>query len=705
MPKVGATWPRSICPPRRHHALERRRSISPPRRRGESAPAAVSNVSAIPHEQIPRRVRAALPKANPSAPLADAAWRRIDLHIHTPASVDYQQAGVRIIDILRRAEERGLDAIALTDHNSVRGYADLWREIEDLELLEYLKRLEPAEAERLGEFRRLLSRILVLPGFEFTAQFGFHILAIFPEGTSVRLMEHLLLLLGIPEDRFGSGEVGATTDVLRAYEILANHGALVIGAHVNSTHGIAMQGLRFGGQTKIAYTQDPNLHALEVTDLLPTTNRRSTARFFSGSKSEYPRRMHCIQGSDAHRIEQDPARESNLGVGDRPTEVLLPEMSFAALKQLFTGSNFELSRPYTPPPSDPVKAARLDGNTAHQAFHESTATKRGQGAILRDVVAFANSVGGRIYLGVSAAEKRAVAGVGDPVSLIAELTAEIATQITPAITPTFETVETDGKPIVIIDVAEGTRKPHAIHPGGIYVRRGAESAPATRDEIVLMVTGAADLVQTGAASSPATDGAAPSNGRPVSASREAAVGGESFDASDLPRRSRALPTPSPVAEVSPPDAGSLLADAMQPLVQIAPSRAEPPAMYEEVVGADPIAPTTGIEILDAFELDGARYYTLRDLRYHKLIHNVTRSTDRRLWRAAISQREKGELDASAVRWDGDYGLWRSYRQRAGDRRYDLVFRGDGDPRIFFGVSEAGMNGRWKPFVVVPKAPE
>ena len=135
-------------------------------------------------------------------------------------------------------------------------------------------------------------------------------------------MEHLLLLLGVPEEKFGSGEVGATTDVLRAYEVLADHGALVIGAHVNSTHGVAMQGLRFGGQTKIAYTQDPHLHALEVTDLVPVSNRRSTARFFSGIKSEYPRRMHCIQGSDAHRLERDPNRESNLGVGDRPTEVL-----------------------------------------------------------------------------------------------------------------------------------------------------------------------------------------------------------------------------------------------------------------------------------------------------------------------------------------------------------------------------------------------
>jgi hypothetical protein len=56
-----------------------------------------------------------------------------------------------------------------------------------------------------------------------------------------------------------------------------------------------------------------------------------------------------------------------------------------------------------------------------------------------------------------------------------------------------------------------------------------------------------------------------------------------------------------------------------------------------------------------------------------------------------------------VRWDGDFGLWRSYRQRAGDRRYDLVYRGDGDPRVFFGVSEAGMSGRWKSLLPTAKA--
>jgi len=604
------------------------------------------------------------------------------------------------MDILLRAEARGLDAIALTDHNSVRGYANLWREIEDLELLEYLGRLNPAELERLTEFRRLLGRILVLPGFEFTAQFGFHILAIFPEVTSVRMMEHVLLLLGVPEDRFGSGEVGATTDVLRAYEILASHGALVIGAHVNSTHGVAMQGLRFGGQTKIAYTQDVNLHALEVTDLLPASNRRSTARFFSGTKTEYPRRMHCIQGSDAHRLEQDAERETNLGVGDRPTELLLPEVSFSAIKDLLTSQHFDRTRPYTPPPSDPVKAARLDGNTNTQAFHESVASKRGILAVVRDAVALANASGGQIYLGVSPVERRPVAGVNEPTKTVEELQSELNTQIEPHIDCVVDLTSTDGKPVIVVTVPEGSQKPYAVVPGGIFIRRGGESAAANRDEIVRMVQGVASAQFQ--ATPPSIPEATSIEDSPVSLQRKSTL------ASNQVSRQR----PDEPRSVDNRTILQLTAEKHDP--QLPDSRSAENGSsarsevalesYEEVVSPDPITPTTGVEVIDSFEQDGTTYYTLRDLRYHKLVYNVTRHTDRRLWRAAITQREKSELDESTVNWDGDFGLWRSYRQRTGDRRYDLVYRGDGDPRVFYGVSEAGMVGRWKPLLATAKTP-
>ncbi|MCZ7673679.1 MAG: hypothetical protein M5U34_44500 [Chloroflexi bacterium] len=108
-------------------------------------------------------------------------WRRMDLHIHTPASNDYQQPEISYLDILRRAEIRGLDIIAFTDHNTVAGFQAMKKEIEQLLWLESLDRMHPEEQRLLEEYRRLLGKILVLPGFEFTATFGFHILGIFPQ--------------------------------------------------------------------------------------------------------------------------------------------------------------------------------------------------------------------------------------------------------------------------------------------------------------------------------------------------------------------------------------------------------------------------------------------------------------------------------------------------------------------------------------------
>jgi len=146
-------------------------------------------------------------------------WYRMDLHLHTPGSADYQEPDVSYVDILRQAELRGLDIVAFTDHNTVAGYRAMLDEIEQLNLLERLNRIQPDEKRKLAEYRRLLDQILVLPGFEFTATFGFHILGVFAPDTPIRQLEHILLSLNIPPAALdeGSSNVGASADVLTAY--------------------------------------------------------------------------------------------------------------------------------------------------------------------------------------------------------------------------------------------------------------------------------------------------------------------------------------------------------------------------------------------------------------------------------------------------------------------------------------------------------
>ncbi|HHE73203.1 MAG TPA: hypothetical protein ENL34_13080 [Chloroflexi bacterium] len=93
------------------------------------------------------------------------------------------------------------------------------------------------------------------------------------------------------------------------------------------------------------------------------------------------------------------------------------------------------------------------------------------------------------------------------------------------------------------------------------------------------------------------------------------------------------------------------------------------------------------------ERNNTRYYTMRDLRNGNLVTNVTRRSARRLWRYAIEQAETNPVDPSQVRWFEDIGVWRQRGYRNGTR-WDLVQR-DGDKlRVYYGVTEEGLHGKW-----------
>ncbi len=568
-------------------------------------------------------------------------WFRMDLHLHTPASADYQEAPITYLDILRKAELRGLDIIAFTDHNTIGGYAAMMREIEGLAYLERLGRAQPDELKRLNEYRRLLDKILVLPGFEFTATFGFHILGIFAPETPLRLLEHLLLSLHVPAHVLdeGNSEVGASSDVLTAYQVIHEAGGLCIAAHANSAHGVAMKGFDFGGQTRIAYTQDKHLHALEVTDLGKRV-RDSTERFFNGTKQGYPRRMRCIQGSDAHRLNALTDKNGKItlyGVGDRVTEVALPERSFAALYEMFMGADFARSRAYNPKsqPVDYIQQAREEGPSLVQSFHEQMSRAGGRlYSVIADVCAFANTNGGNIYVGVDPDVQNAPVGIDKPHEATELLQQEISRMISPSLEVEIDVVESRGKSIVRIQVPPGDDRPYAIDENRIYVRDEAETSLAVRDEIVNLVLGSR----------------------------------------------RPTPPPTPAEVVPPPPVSAPVT--------------EPPAVADGPVLKAP--PSGGVEIIEAQRRGDTVYYTMRDLRNGNIVKNVTRNSARRLWHYAIKQREGNPVRADKVQWQGEIGLWQRY-QKNGETRYDLVQRSGDELHVYYGVAENGMSGEWHIF--------
>ena len=563
-------------------------------------------------------------------------WYRMDLHIHTPASVDYMNKDASYIDILRRAEQRGIDILAFTDHNTVNGYARMMEEVNRLQFFEQSGRAQADELRLLAEYRRLFDKVLVLPGFEFTATFGFHILGIFPPDTPIRYIEHLLLSLNVPYDVLERGDpaAGSTDDVLSAYQMIDEAGGLCIAAHANASHGVAMRGMDFGGQTRIAYTQDKHLHALELTDL-SRRGRGSTQRFFNGTKPEYPRRMHCIQGSDAHNL--DTVQDRNItryGIGERVTEIQLPERSFEAIFDVIRSTDFSRTRPYNPnrQPFDYVQAARDEGASIVQSFHESLAQKGGHlHAILEDVCAFANTNGGTVYVGLDEDPKKKPVGVRAVQDALKMLGQEISRKIVPSLDIDIDSQDTQGKTIIRILVPYGEDRPYAIDNQRIFVRDDTDTNLAVRDEII-------NLVQQGL-----------------------------IFQKDMPNAPSST-TNQTVADNPAPTNGN-----------------------------DPEPPKAGVEIIAVEDRDDTRYYTMHDLRNGSIVRNVTQSSARKLWDYAIKQFESNPVQHNQVKWQGTLGLWRQYR-KSNNVRYDLVQLIPKGLRIYYGVTETGMNGPWEVFL-------
>jgi hypothetical protein len=564
----------------------------------------------------------------------------MDIHIHTPASLDFQTPEATYLDILQKAESRGLDIIAFTDHNTVAGYAHVLHEIEQLSTLEKTNRLLPEEKSRLHEYKRLLDKILVLPGFEFTAMLGFHIIALFSPTKSTREIEHLLIDLGVPPDQLdnGSTTVGATVDVIRAYQLINQANGIVIAAHANSSNGVAMRGINFGGQTRIAYTQDRNLHALEVTDL-DIKGPRSTVSFFNGTKPEYPRRMHCIQGSDSHRLLMDPLHKKNLGVGDRSTDVFLSEFTFEALKELFLSNDFSRTRPHRhveDPAFDYIQAALDEGPNIVQSFHESIALKRGKpDPILADICAFLNTNGGSIFTGVTPGRSFNPPGISNSTQAINSLIKEVEDRISPPVKLTIDIQKFKNKDIIRILIPRGDESPYALDENQIFIRDESETNLAVRDEIVTLVERHMNSRIPAFENIPAVETTQNSYG--------------------IEKETLSLP--------------------------------------------DSIDPKTGVEITDSVIRGGKTFYTMRDLRNGNTVKNVTQASARRLWHYAISKYDtisKGPL-SNEIKWKGNYGLLTRYKQGQNDH-YDFILKNNDDYRYFFGVTLDGIEGEWRQFL-------
>lgn len=109
--------------------------------------------------------------------------------------------------------------------------------------------------------------------------------------------------------------------------------------------------------------------------------------------------------------------------------------------------------------------------------------------IYKEVIAFANTDGGTIYIGVD--DKGNVIGLENVDDSYTRLTNGIRDAIQPDVTMFIRYVLQEDK-VIRIEVGEGSYKPYylkskGLKPNGVYVRQGASSAPASQELIRKMI--------------------------------------------------------------------------------------------------------------------------------------------------------------------------------------------------------------------------
>lgn len=112
--------------------------------------------------------------------------------------------------------------------------------------------------------------------------------------------------------------------------------------------------------------------------------------------------------------------------------------------------------------------------------------------IKKEVIAFANSNGGVLYVGV--ADSGEIIGIPNPDGALLQVNNMLRDAIKPDITMTTQSgVETvDGKTIISVTVQRGTERPYylaakGLRPEGVYIRHGTSSVPATDTAIRHMI--------------------------------------------------------------------------------------------------------------------------------------------------------------------------------------------------------------------------
>lgn len=237
--------------------------------------------------------------------MAIAKWYKIDFHTHTPASECFPDKRVTAEKWLEKAKQSGMNAVVVTDHNSV-GF------IEEIEKVK-------GKYEKDNEFK-------VFYGIELCVSADFtHMLIIFDDKMSVTEIEDAVISdLGLKRNDWANTEINVTEDKLKDLCMALKNRIFVIPAHFASNKGLGKCNINAIKK----YQEFIEFSAIEVR------TEEDEKEYKNKLSQKVINSAVAISGSDNPDTKNE-AQHSVEGFGKMFTWVKMANLNFEGLKQVF----------------------------------------------------------------------------------------------------------------------------------------------------------------------------------------------------------------------------------------------------------------------------------------------------------------------------------------------------------------------------------
>ena len=262
-----------------------------------------------------------------------AKLKKMDLHIHSPASKDYI-CSKKDIDVMKEYEkfinkfiDSDLDVIAITDHNTIEGY----KQIKDI-------------INKNVELRGKLNGKYIMPGIEVTC-FARHFLIYFSEGTKISVIEEFIKRCGIDNEKDNDKASADRVTPLTLCEIANEYNAFVCLPHADGDKGFLKDYIKtskkdeefiINGGIVEKVLKSPNMLGVCISN---ESNRNELSKLIKNFNKD----LKIFKASDSHSILNiENYKGSGKPMGTQFFYANLGELSFRTIKSFFKNPNTQI---------------------------------------------------------------------------------------------------------------------------------------------------------------------------------------------------------------------------------------------------------------------------------------------------------------------------------------------------------------------------